>query len=110
MSSFHLVVVLVSIKQLRKYSSDTIVYVLKKGARAEDAGEVSVPGRPHRVLISPHQSAQHGGELGVAFIDRDIPCGALVLWLRGQGRLLNCQVGKAGEGHSRQDTVSPEAV
>ena len=81
-----------------------------RGTRAEDAGEVSVPGRPHRVLISPHQSAQRGGELGVAFIDRDIPCGALVLWLRGKGRLLNCQVGKAGEGHSRQDTVSPKAV
>ena len=100
--------VLASIKQLRKYSSDTIIHVLKRGAGAEDVGEVSVPGRPHRVLIRPHQSAQCGGELRVAFIDREIPSGALVLWLRGQGRL--CQVGKAGEGHSRQDTVSPKAV
>ena len=47
-------VILTSVKQLRKNASDTIIYVsiLQRGATAEDMGEVSVLGRPHRVLLS----------------------------------------------------------
>ena len=37
---------------LKKYASDTIISVLQRGAEAEDMGEGSVPGRPHRVLFS----------------------------------------------------------
>ena len=48
---FHLVVVLSSVKQLRKCASDTIIWVLQSGATAEDVAEGSVPGRPHRVLL-----------------------------------------------------------
>ena len=36
---FHLVVVLTSVKQLRKCASDTIIEVLQRGAKAEDMGE-----------------------------------------------------------------------
>ena len=48
---FHLVVVLASVKQLRKCPSDTIIWVLQRGAPAEGVGEGSVPGRPPRVLL-----------------------------------------------------------
>ena len=49
---FHLVVVLASVKQLGKHASDTVIQVLQRGAAAEDMGEGSVPGRPHRVPLS----------------------------------------------------------
>ena len=49
---FQLVVVLASVKQLRKCASDSIISVLQRGATAEDMGEGSVPGRPHRFLLS----------------------------------------------------------
>ena len=48
-------------KQLRKRASDTVIYVLQRGAKAEGiasgdgqraaAGWGSIPGRPHRVLL-----------------------------------------------------------
>ena len=41
-----LVVILASVKQLRKCASDTITQILQRGAKAEDMGEGSVPGRP----------------------------------------------------------------
>ena len=44
---FHLVVVFASVKQLRKCPSDTIIWVLQRGATAEDMWE----GRPPRVLL-----------------------------------------------------------
>ena len=43
--------VLASIIQLRKWASRAIILVLQRGAKAEDMGEGSVPGRPHRVLL-----------------------------------------------------------
>ena len=49
---FPLVGVLVSVKQLRKCTSDIVISVLQRGAKAEDMQEGSVPGRPHRVLFS----------------------------------------------------------
>ena len=36
---FHLMVVLASVKQLRKCASDTIIWVLQRGAREENVGE-----------------------------------------------------------------------
>ena len=42
---FYLVGVLASVKQLRKRALDTAIWVLQKGAKAEDMGEGSVPGR-----------------------------------------------------------------
>ena len=65
-------------------------------------------------VTRPHQPAKHGEELEVAFMDRAYHLGVLVLRLRHQRRLhkgitSNCQVGKAGKRHSRQDTVSPKA-
>ena len=44
-------VVLASVKQLRKRSLDTIIQVLQTGATAVGVGEGSVLGRPHRVLL-----------------------------------------------------------
>ena len=52
---FHLVEVLASVKQLRKCASDTVTWVLQRGAIAGDLGEGSVPGRPPRVLLSYSQ-------------------------------------------------------
>ena len=46
---FHLVVVFAPEKQPRKRASDTVIWVLQRGAKAEDRGEGSVPRRPHRV-------------------------------------------------------------
>ena len=43
--------VLASIKQLWKCASDTTIYTLQRGAKAEDIGEGSVPESPHRVLL-----------------------------------------------------------
>ena len=44
-------VVLASVGQLRKCTSDIGIRVLQRGTKAEDMGEGSVPGRPHRVLL-----------------------------------------------------------
>ena len=41
-----------SAKQLRKCASNTIIWVLNRGAKAEDIGGRFVLGRPHRVLLS----------------------------------------------------------
>ena len=35
----------------QKYSSDFIILILQRGATAENMGEGSVLGRPHRVLL-----------------------------------------------------------
>ena len=43
---FHLVVVLAFVEKHRKCASDTVIYVLRRKAKAEDLGEQSVPGRP----------------------------------------------------------------
>ena len=48
---FQLMMVLVSVKQPSKCASDTMIQGLQKDAIAEDIGEESVPGRPHRVLL-----------------------------------------------------------
>ena len=46
-SSFRpLGVILAPVKQLRKCASDTIIWVLQRGAKAEGLGEGSVQGRP----------------------------------------------------------------
>ena len=50
-SLFPLVVVLASVKQLRKRASDTVIQVLQRGAPAEDVVGGSVLGRPRRVLL-----------------------------------------------------------
>ena len=42
---FHVVGVLSSVKQLRKCTSDTIIWVLQRGATSEATGEGSVPGK-----------------------------------------------------------------
>ena len=44
--------VLASVKQLRKCALYTVIWVLQRGAKAEDMGEGSVLGRPHRVMLS----------------------------------------------------------
>ena len=44
-------VILASVKQLRKSVSGTIIEVLQRGATAEDMGEGSVSRRSHRVLL-----------------------------------------------------------
>ena len=41
-----------SAKQLRKCASNTIIWVLNRGAKAGDIGGSLVLGRPHRVLLS----------------------------------------------------------
>ena len=41
-----------SAKQLRKCASNTIIWVLNRGAKAEDIGARLVLGRPHSVLLS----------------------------------------------------------
>ena len=38
-------------EKLREYASDTIIWVLQRGATAEGMGEGSVPGRPRKVLL-----------------------------------------------------------
>ena len=43
--------VLASVTQLRKCASDTVIWILQRGAKAEDMGEGSVPGRSHGVLL-----------------------------------------------------------
>ena len=43
---FHLVVVLAFVEKHRKCASDTVIYILRRKAKAEDLGEQSVPGRP----------------------------------------------------------------
>ena len=58
----HVVVVLVSIKQLRKATSDTIVSVLQRGAKAEDLGEGAPQGRPQGVMLGYSISLCHGTE------------------------------------------------
>ena len=55
-------VVLVSIKQLRKATSDTIVLVLQRGAKAEDLGEGAPQGRPQGVMLGYSISLCHGTE------------------------------------------------
>ena len=42
---------LASIIQLRKWASRADILVLQRGTKAEDMGEGSVLGRPHRVLF-----------------------------------------------------------
>ena len=55
---FHLVVVLASVKQLRKYASDTVIWVLQRGNYSRRCGEGSVQGRPQRVLLGYTPASQ----------------------------------------------------
>ena len=58
-SSFRpLGVILAPVKQLRKCASDTIIWVLQRGAKAEGLGEGSVQGRPQRVLLGYTPASQ----------------------------------------------------
>ena len=40
-----------SVKDLRKCASNTIIYVLKREAKAENMGKGSGPRRPHKVML-----------------------------------------------------------
>ena len=53
---FHSSGVSASVKQLTEYASDTVISILQRGATAEDIGEVSVPGRPHKAQLSYNPS------------------------------------------------------
>lgn len=57
---FHVVVLLAS-EKYRKYAWDTVTWVLQRGATAEVMREQSVPGRPHRILLSYNVVEYSGG-------------------------------------------------
>ena len=59
--------VLASLKQLRECASDAITeVVLQRGAKAEDMGERSVLGRPHRVLLGYSWPVSNFSRIGVS--------------------------------------------
>ena len=57
----HLVVVLASVKQLRKCASDIVIRYFREELQQRTWGEGSVQGRPYRVLLCSTSSIQKKG-------------------------------------------------
>ena len=97
---FHLVG-LASVKELRKCASDTVIWVLPRGARAEDMGEGSVLGRTHRVLL--RYNSQQDTEVGFSRKGKTEPG-----WDNLCHILNSCETGKIAQ-HDCHETVKSQS-